>query len=85
MISTPVNCSFKTVLVTTQSLDQVKIKLTSQLLNGISSVLQKLLNYFNGTIISTSFVLPSSGTFPVIFTLDLNDSEFVKISLGSSL
>ena len=79
------NFSSPVELVIIQSLDQVKIKLTSQFLNGISSVLQKLLNYFNGTIISTSFVLLSSGVFPVIFTLDLNVSEFVKISLGSSL
>ena len=72
-------------LVITQSLDHVKIRLTSQLIKGISSVLQKLLKYFNGTIISTSFVLPLSGVFPVIFTLDLNDLEFARLSLGSSL
>ena len=53
----------------------VKIRLTSQLINGISRVLQKLLKYFNGTIISTSFVLPAAGVFPVIFILDLNDSD----------
>ena len=39
-----------------QFVDQVRIKLISQLINGISRVLQKLLRYFNGTIISTSFV-----------------------------
>ena len=44
----------------------VKIRLTSQLINGISWVLQKLLKYFQGTIISTSFVLPVAGVFPVI-------------------
>ena len=54
------------------------MRLISQLINGISRVLQKLLKYFNGTIISTSFVLPSGGVFPVIFILDLNDSESVK-------
>ena len=53
----------------TQSLDHVSIRLTSQLINDISSVLQKLLKYFNGTIISTSFVLPAAVVFPVIFTL----------------
>ena len=62
-------------LVITQVDDHVKIRLTSQLINGISRVLQKLLKYFNGTIILTSFVLPPAGVFPVIFTLDLNDSE----------
>ena len=72
-------------LATTQPLDHVKIRLASQLIKGISSVLQKLLKYFSGTIISTSLILPSSGVFPVIFTLDLNDSEFAMLSLGSSL
>ena len=43
-------------LVITQVADQFKDKDTSQLINGISSVLQKLLKYFNGTEISTSFV-----------------------------
>ena len=38
---------------------QVKIKDTSQLINEISKVLQKLLRYFNGTAISNSF-LPDS-------------------------
>ena len=47
--------------------------------------LQKLLKYFNGTIISTSFVLPAGGVFPVIFILDLNDAEFAKLLFGSSL
>ena len=61
------------------------MRLTSQLINGISRVLQKLLKYFNGTIILTSFVLPSVGVFPVIFILDLNDSESVKLTFGSSL
>ena len=58
-------------LVMRQSLDHVKTRLTSQLINGISSVLQKLLKYFKGTIISTSFALPAAGVFPVIFDLDI--------------
>ena len=58
------------------------MRLTSQLINGISRVLQNLLKYFNGTIISTSFVLPSAGVFPVIFILDLNDLESVKLSFA---
>ena len=40
------------------------MRLNSQLIDGLSRVLQKLL-------ISTSFVLPSAGVFPVIFILDL--------------
>ena len=50
----------------------LKKRLTSQLINGISRFLQKLLKYFNGTIILTSFVLPPAGVLPVIFTLVLN-------------
>ena len=41
------------------------MRLISQLINGISRVSQKLLKYFNGTAISTSFVLPAAGVFPV--------------------
>ena len=44
------------MLVITHSLDWVKIKDTSQLINGISNVLQKLLRYFNGTAVLTSFL-----------------------------
>ena len=55
------------------------MKLISQLINGISRVLQKFLVYFNGIAISTSFALPSTGVFPVIFILDLNDAESVKL------
>ena len=72
-------------LVITQSLEHVKRSSTSQIINGISRVLQKLHKYFNGTIISTSFVFPLLGVFPVIFTLDLNDSESAMLSFGSSL
>ena len=46
---------------------------------------QKLLKHFNGTIISTSFVLPSGGVFPVTFILDLSDSGSFKLSFGSFL
>ena len=59
--------------------------LSSQLINGISRVLQKLLKYFNGTIILTFFVLPVAGVFPVTFILDLSDSDYVMLSFGSSL
>ena len=72
-------------LVITQADDYVKMRLTSQLINDLSRVFQKLLKYFNGTIIPTSFVLPSLGVFPVIFTLDLKDSKSAKLSNGLSL
>ena len=61
------------------------MRLILQLINGISKVLQKLPKCFNGTITSTSFVLPSAGVFPVIFILDLNDSKSVQLLFGSSL
>ena len=61
------------------------MRLTSQLIKGISRVLQKLLRYFNGTIISIYFSLSAAGVFPVIFILDLNDSESARLSFGSSL
>ena len=59
--------------------------LTSQLINNISGLFQKLLKHFNGTIVSTSFVIPPAGVFTFIFILDLNYSEFVKLSFDLSL
>ena len=84
-VSDVVNFPSPVELVITQSLGYVKIRLTLQLINGISSVLQKWPKYFSGTIVSTFFVFPLFGVFSVIFVLDLNDSEPVKLSLGSSL
>ena len=60
------------------------MRLISELLKGISRVDQRFLKYFNGTSILTSFVLPAA-VFPLIFTLDLNDSEFTIAAAGSSL
>ena len=57
------------LLVTTQFSDQVKVKVASQLINGMFSILQKLLKYFSGTAISTSLVLLLSLNFPVILVL----------------
>ena len=59
------------------------MRLNSELIKGTPRALQKLLKYFNGTSISTSFSLPLLGTFPVFFILDLNDSESAKLSFGS--
>ena len=42
---------------TIQFEDQFRIRLIAKLIKGISRVLQDLIRYFNGTIISTSFVL----------------------------
>ena len=64
----------------TQSLDQVKISSISQLIKGISRVLQKLLKYFSGAIISTSSLLEilplllSAAVWPVILALKWNES-----------
>ena len=62
------------VLIITQFADQSKISSIPQLIKGISRVLQKLLKYFNGTIISTPFISPSLFVWPVIFALKLNES-----------
>ena len=52
--------------------DQIKNKLISQLIKGISKVLQKLLRYFSGTIIS-SFFVPLFSVRPVIYSFILNE------------
>ena len=49
--------SLVALLVNTQFSDHIKTRFIAQLTNGISSVLQKFLKCFNGTAISTSFVL----------------------------
>ena len=53
--------------------DQVRKRLISQLINGISTVLQNLLRYFSGTHISEFFV-PSFLVRPIIFFLYLNET-----------
>ena len=58
--------SFVALLVNIQFSVYVKIRFISQFINGISSVLQKLLKNFNGTTISASFVLSIPTNFPVI-------------------
>ena len=61
------------------------MRLISQLINGVSRVLQKLLKYFNGTAILTSFVLSAAEVLPVILILYLNDSDSVILSFDSCL
>ena len=60
----------------TQFLDQVKINSTSQLVNSISKLLQKLLECFSG-ITTFMFVNESLScrAFPTILILYLKDSE----------
>ena len=61
------------VWIITQFAEHFKKSSTSQLIKGISRVLQKLLNYFSGTIIST-LIIPLLLLWPVILVLKLNKS-----------
>ena len=60
---------------------QAKMRLISQLIKGIPRVLQKLIKYFNGTIISTFFV-PPLAISPVIFCLHLNEALLLSAAAG---
>ena len=64
---------FAAALDITQFPDLVRMRLISQLINSISRVLQKLLKYFNGKIISIFFVL-SFLVESVIFCLNSNEA-----------
>ena len=66
-----------------QFADQVRIRLILQLINSISRVLQKLLRYFNSTIILTSFV-PPLPDLPTIFVLNLNEALLLLLA-GKSI
>ena len=68
--------AFTVISAKTQFLDQVKINSTSQLINGIFKLLQKLLKYFS-RITTFAFVNESlsSGVFPTILVFYLKDSE----------
>ena len=68
----------------TQFPEQFKSRVTSQFINCVSRVLQKLLKYFNGTTIFT-FAVPGLLVLSVIFYLNLSDLESVMFSFGSSL
>ena len=69
----------------TQFSGQVKMRLIWQLIKRILKLIQKLLNYFNGTAILTSLVLPAAAFCLIILILTLSDSEFTILSFGSSL
>ena len=54
--------------------DHFKIRLISHSISGISKVIQTSIRYFNGTIISTSFV-PSIAIWSVFFfSLSLSET-----------
>ena len=65
--------------------DQTKIRFTSQLIDGIFKVLQKLLKFFNDIVVLTLFLASLPGVLPVIFVLYLKDSESVTGSAVSFL
>ena len=54
-------------VVMTQFSDKISMKFISQLISGISSVLQKLSKYFNRTVISTFLILPAAGVLLAFF------------------
>ena len=58
-------------LVMTEVEEHIIMRLISKLINGISRVFHKVLKYFNGSIISMSFVLPSAGVFSVFFLFEI--------------
>ena len=68
----------------TQFADQVTIRLISQLIKSISRVLQKLLNYFNGTA-NFSFIMRTLLVLSKKFNLYFNDSDSTITLFGLSL
>ena len=72
--SAPGLASEVVLLVITQFSVHYKIRFISQLVNGISNVLQKLLKCFNGTTIST-FSFSVFSNFPVILVLQSKNFE----------
>ena len=50
------------------------MRLISQLIKSIARVLQKSLNYFNGTIISTFFLPLAESALPLSSSLNLNEA-----------
>ena len=64
--------------------DQVRIRLSSQLIKGISIVLQKLLSYFKDTAIS-AFIISALLVLSKNLDLNLNDSESVILRCVTSL
>ena len=63
--------------------DEVRIRLISQLIKGVSIVLQKLVKHFNDTDIIV-FIIPALLILSKNFDLNLNDSDSVITLFGSS-
>ena len=68
----------------TQFDEQVRIRLISQLIKGISIVLKNCFKYFNG-IATSAFIIPRSLVLSENLDLNLNELESVTRSFGSSL
>ena len=69
--STAINVLDISVII--QFLSNLNSSSISQLINGKSRDLPKLLNYFKGTTISAFNLLALSGVLPIIFVLYLRD------------
>lgn len=78
------NFSAPVEFIIQQFTDKLSIRFISQLIKGTSKFLQKSLKHFNDPVISVSFVFPVADVAPFILALNLNESESVIISLGSS-
>ena len=65
-------------------LEQVRIRLISQLIYIISRVIQKLLEYFNGTLILAFFV-SSFLVLLAIFVLNLNEALLLLLAGKSAI
>ena len=76
--------AWATTLVATikQFSDQFRSRVSSQSIKDISRVLQKLLKYFNGIIVSIFFV-PLLPVWPVIFPSRLKESVVALASVKS--
>ena len=61
------------------------MKFILQFISGISRLLQKVLEYFSGTSVSTFLALPAANVLPVTHALSLNDSKSILLSLETSL
>ena len=68
----------------TQFADQVRIRLTSQLIKGFSRALQILRKYFNDAAIF-AYIISSLLVLSKNFDLNINDSDSVVTLFGSSL
>ena len=72
------------VSVIKQFEDQVRMTLISKIINGISRTLEKLLKYFDETIILTSFG-PLLAFLHTIFAVDLKEALLILSAAKSAI